>query len=323
MDFKPSNIRMWSRLGPSGAISAVATEFGKENPEVVFLTADMTSASGLERFKKSYPDRLYNVGIAEQNTVGIATGLAEMGFVPYAATYASFFATRALDQVKMCMGYMKSNVKLLGLYAGTSTGIMGPTHMSIEDISAIRAIPNITIESPADTTEIVKTLIHIKDYDGPVYVRLTGDMNSSVVYDEDFEFQIGKANKLSEGKDIVIFATGSMVDAAVKTANLLSEMEIESAVYDIHTIKPFDTDCLKEAIDYKLIVTMEEHSIIGGLGSTVLEGLSESNYKGKILRFGFSDSYPHAASYRYILDQQGLSPEAMSHKISEYNKGIC
>ena len=177
MKYSSSMMRMWSRLGPSGSLGAAAMEIGTVDDKAVFLTADMTFASGLERFKNSYPDRVIDLGIAEQNLVDFAAGMASEGFNPFAVTYASFLATRALDQVKMCLGYMKQPVKLIGINGGFAAGILGPTHMAIEDIAAIRSIPNITIVAPADMTELVKSVMAAVSFDGPMYIRFTGEMN--------------------------------------------------------------------------------------------------------------------------------------------------
>lgn len=323
MEFKSSNIRMWSRLGPSGALGVASIELGKKDDSVCFLSADMSFAAGLERFKNEYANRHYNVGIAEQNLIGVAAGLASEGFIPYAVTYSSFLATRALDQVKMCLGYMKSNVKLVGLNGGVAAGILGPTHMAIEDVSAIRAIPNMLVVSPADTTEMIKAFLNVKDYKGPAYIRLTGTMNTPVVYKEDYDFQIGKAIKLVDGDEIMLIASGTMVYNALETANKLKEIGVCCAVYDCHTIKPLDPEMIDATKNYRMVVTIEEHSVIGGLGSSILESMSEKGIlHHKFIRIGINDFYPHASSYKTILKNCGLDVDGLFARIKQEYEGM-
>lgn len=257
IDFTSMNIRIWSRLGSCGAFGQAALVLPEVEPRTVILTADLCSFSGLERFKGQYPDRLYNVGIAEQNMVGIAAGFAREGFVPFATTYATFASMRSADQVKVNMGYMGLPIKLVGLTAGFSVGVLGPTHMSLEDLAIMRALPNVVILSPADCTATVKATIAAAGIDAPVYLRLTGSMNNPIVYKEDFDFEIGKAIELRQGDDVAIIATGSMVHCALKAAEHLEAMGISASVLDMHTIKPLDITAVEAACKRKLLVTVE------------------------------------------------------------------
>ena len=274
IEYNKRNIRMWSLLGPSGAHGTAAMELAESNPNVVMLTADLCFFSGLERFKAAYPDKLYNVGIAEQNMIGVAAGLAKEGFIPFANTYASFCASRCADQVRVNMSYMRLPIKLIGLTAGYGAGILGATHVSIEDVSLMRALPNITVISPADCTEIIKAVLAAAETPDPTYIRLTGPMNTPIVYKENYDFQIGKAITLQEGEDVAIIATGSMVAQSIKAAKLLEAEGISCSVINMHTLKPLDVDAVIEANKrHKLIVTAEEHSVIGGLYGAVAEVL--------------------------------------------------
>ena len=315
MNYTAANIKLWSRLGSCGAYGSAAMELPELDDTMVACTADLRFYSGLDRFSKKYPDRLYNVGIAEQNLVGIAGGLAKEGVNPFASTYASFCCTRALDQVRVNMGYMQLPIKLIGLTAGLSVGILGATHMSIEDVAILRSIPNITIISPADGMETVKATLALANYPHPVYLRLTGSMNAPIVYHEDYDFQIGKAITLREGTQIAILACGSMVSASLSAAGRLAQDGISAAVINIHTIKPLDVDCLEGLKGFERIVTVEEHSVIGGLGSCVAEFLAERTGFPPLQRIGLSDHYPHAGDYGYLLAQNGLTAEAISLKI--------
>lgn len=321
IEFTPQNIRMWSLLGSCGAFGQAALELPKIDDKTVILTSDLCFYSGLTRFKELYPDKFLNFGIAEQNMVGVAAGMAKEGLNPFITTYATFASMRCADQVKVNLGYMKLPVKLIGLTAGLSVGILGATHISIEDIAVMRSIPNITILSPADCTETVKSVLAAANMDSPVYIRLTGSFNNPIVYRKDYDFEIGKSILLKEGQDISIIATGSMVHNSLKAANLLENEGISAAVIDMHTIKPLDAEAVKKACDTKMIVTVEEHSIIGGLGSAVAETLAGTAQKPEHLIIGLNDEYKHAGDYKYLVEQYGLTPEQIAEKIRKAYKG--
>lgn len=322
IDFTPMNIKVWSRLGSCGAFGQAALSLPEAEPRTVILTADLCTFSGLDRFKAQFPDRLYNTGIAEQNMIGMAAGLAREGFVPFATTYAAFAVTRSADQVKVNMGYMGLGVKLVGLTSGYSVGVLGPTHMCLEDLAFMRSLPNVVILSPADCTATVKAALAAASIDAPVYLRLTGSMNNPVVYKEDFDFKIGKAIELRKGEDVSIIATGSMVHCALKVAELLEASGIAASVVDMHTIKPLDTAAVEAACDKRLLVTLEEHSVMGGLGGAVAETLALKVKRPPHLILGAPDSYPHAGDYAGLLDACGLVPEKVAGKISETYKEL-
>lgn len=323
IDYKPSNIKLWSRLGSCGAFGAAANELAETDDKVLMITSDLCFYSGLDRFRLKYPDKLYNCGIAEQNMVGVASGLANEGFTPFATTYATFASTRCADQVKVNMGYMKQKIKLVGLTAGLSVGILGATHVSIEDIAIIRAIPNIIILSPADCTETIKATIAASKINAPVYLRLSGTMNNPIVYNEDYHYEIGKSITLREGKDITIIATGTMVYNSLEVAKILSEQySINSKVINMHTIKPIDKTAIYKACESKLIVTVEEHSKFGGLGSAVAEVLSDKSERPPHIILGISDEYKHAGDYNYLIEQYGLTPQQIVENILLKYKSI-
>lgn len=316
IEFNKKSIRTWSLLGPSGAHGTAALELAETIPEVLMITADLCFFSGLERFKVAFPDRLYNVGIAEQNMIGVAAGLAKEGFIPFANTYASFCTSRCADQVRVNMSYMKLPIKLIGLTAGYGAGILGATHVSIEDIALMRSLPNITVISPADCTEIIKAILAAAETPDPTYIRLTGPMNTPIVYKEDYDFQIGKAVTLQEGADVCIIATGSMVAYALKTAKLLEGEGLTCTVMNMHTIKPVDKDAIVRANDnHRLIVTAEEHNIIGGLYGAVAEELCQYGIHKPVLPIGIKDFFVHAGGYDYQMAESGLEPILMKEKI--------
>jgi transketolase len=202
LDYSAKNIRTWSILGSRGTFGVVLNELASQNEGIVALSADLCTTSGLDRFGQSFPDRFVNVGIAEQNMVGLAAGLAANDFVPFASSFANFLALRSCEQIRHFMGYMKENVKLVGLAAGFAMGMFGTTHYGIEDIAALRAIANLTIISPADCTETAKAVEAAAGFAGPVYLRLTGVMNAPIVYKNDYDYEIGKAITVRGGEHL-------------------------------------------------------------------------------------------------------------------------
>ena len=322
IEINSKNARIWSRLGPSGALGISAIELGQTTDNVVMLTADLCFFSGLERFKASFPDRFYNFGIAEQNMIGVAGGMAKEGLIPFVTTYASFATSRCLDQVRVNMAYMKLPIKLIGLTAGFGAGILGATHMSIEDIAIMRALPNVTILAPADCSEIIKCVLAASKTNDPTYIRLSGPVNTPIVYKEDYKFEIGKAIKLRTGYDVCIIATGSMVNEGLKAADLLEKEGITSTVLNMHTIKHLDKYIIDQiAIKHKLLVTLEEHSVIGGLGSAVSEYIANGEYPPLEI-IGIEDFYAPAGEYRYQLECCGLTASQIAKKIQQKFKKI-
>lgn len=317
IEINSRNIRIWSRLGPSGAVGTAAIELAQQEKTNVFCTADLCYFSGLDRLKSSFPQQFYNFGIAEQNMIGIAGGLAKEGLIPFATTYASFATSRCLDQVRVNMAYMKLPIKLIGLTAGFGAGILGATHMSVEDIAIMRALPNMVVLSPADCTEIIKCMLAAAKTESPTYIRLTGPMNTPVVYNEDYNFEIGKAVTLEEGCDICFIATGSVVYEALQARKMLQEKNISVALMNMHTIKPLDEDILQTVMNrnFKRIYTIEEHSVIGGLGSCVAEYISERNRDCIVTKIGIPDCFVTAGDYHYQLEQCGLTANRIYNRV--------
>lgn len=310
--------RMLSRLGPNGCFGLAMNELASVYDNLAVFTADLQNFSGLDRFAELNQDKMFDVGIAEQNLIGAAAGYASEGNIVYASTYASFASMRDLDQVSVNMAYMKLNVKLIGLNSGFSTGILGATHICINDLAIMQAFPNISILSPADGIEVYKMTIAAAKIDGPVYMRLTGTMNMPIVYKEDYDLQVGKANKLRDGEDFTIIATGSMVHVSVEVAEILEEKRIYPTVLDMHTIRPLDFDAIFEAAGRGTIVTVEEHGVIGGLGDAVGRFIREKGLNAKLLNIGVPCEYSKAARYQTLLDKYGLNAEEISKKILQF-----
>lgn len=308
--------RTCSMLGQRGSIFGQAVlEAAEEDKKFILLTADLATLSGMTKYIDKYPNQFYNIGIAEQNMIGISAGLAAEGFHPCATTYATFITMRSCEQIRHFCGYMKEKIIVVGSGAGLSQGFAGNTHYTIEDLAVMRSIPNITIMSPADGASAVKQFELARKAEGAVYMRLTGNLNCPMVYKEETDFEIGKAKLLKEGSDVVIYAVGTMVSAALNAAALLEEKGISATVYDMFTVKPIDRDAANACKSYKMAVTIEEHNKMGGLGAAVAEVMTEQVGMPKLLRCGIHDSFDLACDYDGLLAQNRLTPELIAEDI--------
>jgi len=324
MMINPTTIKTWSKLGQSATFFGIAVpEIAVEKDNLRLLTADVSLLSGLERFANKYPSKFLNVGIAEQNMIGIASGLAMEGECVFATTYACFIAVRSLEQIREHLSYLQCNVKIIGTSAGVVASRAGISHWATEDIAFMRALPNLIVMSPADALEAYKMAIEAAKTDKPVYIRLSGNLNCPIVHHEDIDFEIGKAITLMKGTDVAIISTGLMVSESLNAAQQLKEKGVSCSVIDMHTIKPLDLIVLKDAFDnHKLIVTVEEHNIIGGLGSAVAEYKATLANSPRQIFFGIPDSFPASVgSQKYIWNQVGISAECITQRIlKEYDK---
>ena len=277
-----------------------------EKYDIVVLDADLSKSTKTETFKKKFPERFINCGIAEANMMSVAAGLATTGKIVFASTFAMFAAGRAFEQIRNSIGYPHLNVKIRATHAGISVGEDGATHQCNEDIGLMRTIPGMVILNPADDTEARKCVEAAVKYDGPVYLRF-GRLGVPVMYDEDYKFEIGKGNVLSDGKDVTIVATGLMVSEAMKAKDMLAEEGISARVINICTIKPIDTELLcKASKETGAIVTAEEHSIYGGLGSAVCEAVCETA-PCPVVRVGVMDTYGSSGPAKEVLEYYGLT----------------
>jgi transketolase len=314
-------IALWSKLGPRAVYGLALGELAEENHLVIALSADLGSSSGLDRFKKSYPDRFINVGIAEQCLIGFSAGLANEGLIPFASTFAPFATMRAGEQIRMNLGYMEMNVKVVGIGSGLSMGFLGNSHYGLEDLAIMRTIPGLTVLSPADCLEVVKCVQSSANLIGPVYIRLTGLPNNPPVYQEDYKFRIGHAITMREGRDLALIATGSLVSHALEASQKLLKFGVEASVYNFHTIKPLDIETL-ELIGkkYSKVVTLEEHSLIGGLGSAVAQFYAGDTRNIRILTLGLQDKFGPTGSYDFLLDYHRLSSEHITNQVITFLK---
>lgn len=310
-------ISLWSKMGSRATFGLSLMDIVKEMEDLMVVTCDVSTSAGLDRFKKTYPENYIDVGIAEQNMIGIATGISMFGNRVITTTFSPFQTLRCCEQIKNNLGYMNSNVKMIGLASGLVLGTLGFTHASIEDIGVLRSIPNMNIISPADCTETVKSIYASLNNDSPTYIRLTGGQLNNPIHEEDYNFEIGKAIRIRKGKEIAILASGTRVyDSVLASEKIFQEKNFQVSVYNFHTIKPIDKNTIEEiANDHDCLVTIEEHNIIGGLGSAVSETLAEMDKNVKLYRMGVKDFYPKGSDYNSLLKLLNLDKDGIYNKI--------
>lgn len=300
---------MSQKIATREAYGKALAKLGQENPKIVVLDADLSKSTKTADFKKVCPDRFINMGIAEGNMMSVAAGISTCNKIPFVSTFAIFAAGRAFEQVRNSICYPRLNVKICATHAGLTVGEDGASHQSIEDVSLMRSIPNMTVICPSDAVETEEAIKAVSEYNGPCYIRL-GRLAVPVINDNaEYKFEIGKAVMLREGNDCAIIASGIMVEAALEAYNLLSEEGIKVRVINMHTIKPVDVDIVnKAAHECGVIVTAEEHSIIGGLGSAVCETVCENN-PVPVFRVGVKDTFGESGKPQELLKAYGLTPE--------------
>lgn len=293
------------------AYGEVLIELGRENEDIVVLDADLSKSTKTAGFAKAFPERFFNMGIAEQNLMGTAAGLSLGGKIPFASTFAIFAAGRAFEQIRNTIAYPKLNVKIAASHAGLTVGEDGASHQSIEDIALMRVLPNMTVLVPTDAVETKKAIRAAAVLPGPVYIRL-GRPGVPAVFKDDYEYQIGRAVVLREGNDAAILATGIMVEAALAAAERLEPEGITVSVAAVHTIKPLDTATITALAQRTgALVTAEEHSIIGGLGSAVAETVA-GEYPVPVVRVGIKDAFGESGTPAELLTAYGLDATAIA-----------
>lgn len=288
-------------------------ELGEKNPNIVVLDADLSGATKTSVFAKAFPERFFNIGISEQDLMGTAAGFATCNKIPYASTFAMFAAGRAYDQIRNSICYPNLNVKICATHAGITVGEDGATHQMLEDISMMRTLPNMTVISPSDDVQTKWAIEEISKINGPVYVRLAR-LETPTIYKE-ADFTIGKGVQIGEGTDASIIATGVTVIEAIKAKEELEKQGIFVRVIDMHTIKPIDKELIiKCAKETKKIITIEDHSIIGGLGSSVCEVLAE-NYPVKVIRMGIPDTFGKSGKAEKLMEYFHITSQDIIQKV--------
>ncbi|MBM7853667.1 transketolase [Desulfohalotomaculum tongense] len=306
---------MSKKIATREAYGETLLALGKENPNIVVLDADLSKSTKTHDFSKHYPERFFNMGIAEANMMATAAGLAAAGKIPFCSTFAVFATGRAYDQLRNSIAYPRLNVKIAATHAGITVGEDGGSHQSVEDIAIMRALPGFTVFVPADAVETDGAIRAAAEIDGPVYIRL-GRSGVPVIHDKNFKFNPGEAVKLREGSHVTIIATGIMVSAALEAADLLAREGISARVLDVHTIKPLDIAAVVEAArETGAVVTAEEHSIIGGLGSAVAETLSE-HCPVPLKRVGIRDVFGQSGKPAELMAHYGLTAQSIIDAVS-------
>ena len=310
---------MTQKVATRDAYGDALVSLGKKRNDVVVLDADLSGSTKTSKFAKVFPDRFFNIGIAEQDMMGTAAGLAIGGKLPFVSTFAVFATGRAWEQVRQSICYPNLNVKIVASHSGVTVGEDGGSHQSVEDIAVMRVIPHMTVIVPADGPETLQAIEAVAEYKGPCYVRV-GRNKVPTLFGADYKFKIGKAHVFNEGKDAAIIATGIMVAEALTTRDLLKAEGIDVGVIDMSTIKPLDTDAVIGAAKRcGAIVTAEEHSIIGGLGGAVAEALAES-VPVPMARIGVKDTFGTSGDQEALLKHYGLSAGDLATAVKEVIK---
>ena len=305
-----------TKIATRDAYGKALVKLGEINKDVVVLDADLSKSTKTADFQKVFPERFFNMGIAEQNLMGVAAGFAAAGKIPFASTFAVFAIGRAYDQIRNTIGYPHLNVKIAATHAGLTVGEDGGSHQMLEDIALTRAIPGMTVIVPADGTETEKAVFAAAEMDGPVYIRL-GRPGVPVIFDEDYKFEIGKAAVVEKGTDVTIFATGIMVSIAIEAGKLLAKENISAEIVNISTIKPLDKKGIIDSVSKtRCCITCEEHNILGGLGSAVAEVLAE-NIPVPMERVGVEDVFGKSGSPDELLNAFGLTSENIAAKVKK------
>ena len=307
---------MAEKIATREAYGKALLEFGAKNENIVVFDADLAEATKTCLFKKEFPERFFDCGIAENNMLSVAAGISTTGKIPFVSTFAMFAAGRSFEQVRNSIGYPHLNVKICATHAGISVGEDGATHQCNEDLALMRTIPGMVVMNPSDAVEARAAVEAAIDYEGPVYIRF-GRLALPIINDESYKLEIGKAVKLKDGKDVTIVASGMMVAEALEASEILASEGISASVINVHTIKPLDKDAIiNDAKITGAIVTSEEHNIIGGLGSAVAEAVAEA-YPVPVVRHGVNDIYGKSGPAKELIEYYGLNAQGIVAKVKE------
>jgi transketolase len=306
------NIETIDMLTQAEVYGKILVELGRKNKDIVVLTADLMRSNKTGEFFRAFPERSFNVGIAEQNLFGIAAGLARAGKIAFASTFAAFASMRACEQVRTDIAYNKLPVKIVATHSGLSMGTGGPTHFATEDVAIMRSMANMTVIVPADSIETARAVAACVDWPGPVYMRIGRGLEPPAYENDQYDYEIGKSVLMRNGSDITIICCGVGVLAAIETSRALEQEGLSVRVINMHTIKPIDREAvIKAAKETKYIITAEEHNIIGGLGTAVAEVLAEEGASVKLKRLGVPDEYSEIGYPEFLYNRYNLDPQSM------------
>ena len=291
-------------------------ELGRTDPRTVVLDGDLANSTKADKFARAHPDRFLQMGIAEQNLIGAAAGLAAVGFVPWTSSFTVFFTHRALDPIRMLVAQSHANVKIVASYSGLLIGAVGKTHLDVQDLAIMRAMPDMTVLAPADAAELLAMMDWAADHVGPVYLRLARD-GVPDVFDASYTFRPGAVHRLRQGDDVALVSTGPQTSRVLQAADRLAEAGLSVTVVHVPSLKPLDPAALVAAVgDVDLVVTAEEHTVHGGLGGLVAEVLSAAGASPRIVRIGLDDVWGESASNDFLLNKHGLSAERIADRVS-------
>ncbi len=321
MKFNSTDAKQWLRMGPRAMFGQFMIDIAKKNKKLIVLSADLGRSSGLARFKKEFPEQYISVGISEQNLVGIAAGLADEGFKVFVTSFAPFLSMRASEQIRMNLGYMKHNVNLVALGSGLSMGFLGNSHFGLEDIAIMRTIPNLNITCPSDCSELGKVLYDYSSHNrGPSYIRLTGIPGSKNVYDKNYTYQFGKNIRIHKGRDILVLCHGAILGQVKISIKNLKKMNINAELINVVSLKPIDEKIISLFKKFKKIITIEEHTSVGGLGSIMAEKILKNKIKTRLFSISLPDKFGPTGTYDYLLKYHGLDSENITNKIIKFAK---
>jgi transketolase len=290
-------------------------ELGARDGRTVVLDGDLGNSTKVDKFAKAHPERFFQMGIAEQNLVGAAAGLASLGYVPWTSSFTVFFTHRAIDPIRMLVAQSHANVKIVGSYSGLLIGAVGKTHLDVQDLAIMRAMPDMTVLSPADESELVAMMDWAQAYDGPVYLRIVRDAVPDV-FDSSYAFIPGAVHRIRNGADVALVSTGPQSSRVLTAADRLAAQGVAATVVHVPCLKPLDEDALRDLLaGQDLVVTVEEHSVLGGLGGLVAEVLTAKGPAPRIERIGINDTWGESAGNDFMLNKHGLAPELISQRV--------
>ena len=309
-------VRFMSKMGARGVLGQAVLDIANDGTFFYIVTADLARASGFERFTKEYPDRIINTGIAEANMLGVASGLASSGIPVIATTWATFASSRVADQARNYMGFMHSNVKLIGMDSGFTNNRFGYSHTNGPDIAIMSTIPNVVVLAPSDGFEIYYSIKAALEHNGPVYIRLTGNQILPIIHkDADYSFSIGEPEILSDGRDIVFISNGVVLSIVLNVAEKLKEDGFSCKVLNYHTVKPKSTQFIDKILSSRLIVTVEEHSEYGGIGSDIASSLAGLDKHPPLEMIHSKDGFTPSGGYEYALKYNGIDEESIYARV--------
>lgn len=314
-------IKQYSSIGQRAAFGLAINELAKQDDKLMVITADVSTSAGLDRFKKNFSDRYVDVGISEQNLIGVSAGLASSGFHVVSTTFAPFQTLRCLEQIKLNSGYMNMKIIYVGLASGICLGNLGFSHCSIEEVGSLRSIPNINILTPCDTTAVFSSLKLAIEAEQSTYIRLTGDAKIDLIYKEEPKFELGGFNKIIDGNKVLIISSGAIIKESYEATKELNSLGISTALLDLYCLKPInEKKLINEISKYNLIVTIEEHNIYGGVASIISEIVSQNELNIKVIPLGIKDKYSKSGSYEFLKKNFGIDKSSIINILTDHVK---